>query len=201
MVICSYCKLEVKAFDLPEHSEACGSRTDVCDKCNQRVLLKYMEDHHDNYCGKAIPEPSSHRHRLLPAQDQLPAYHHLYPPGGSHVALPSNPTRYEDQQVPEFNKATETDLSGQPSEVTAGPSLVNPTMVIDQDWVGSVANALGEDNLDSMLAENISYETSRRLAVSDRRFLQEEQGINHTSVCMCAYVHVSACLHVQCMYV
>ena len=44
-VNCKYCELEVRAGDYDSHIETCGSRTDYCDRCNVRVMLKDMEEH------------------------------------------------------------------------------------------------------------------------------------------------------------
>ena len=49
---CKYCQLEVKAVDFMEHTAACGSRTDVCDKCLTRLMLRDMDDHK---CGEPPP--------------------------------------------------------------------------------------------------------------------------------------------------
>ena len=50
-VECKYCELEVKAGDYDTHIDTCGSRTDFCDKCNIRVMLKDMEEHKLAKCG------------------------------------------------------------------------------------------------------------------------------------------------------
>ena len=181
--MCPYCQLEVKANEFDEHSDPCGSRTDVCDNCNQRVMLKFMEEHHRDYCGKSLPEPSSHRHRLLPTQPpQAPAYHDLYPPQrDSHApavaVTPLHPYHDPPPYYPDDQPARDEGSSQQPSETRAElspPSLHNPTMIIDPDWLGSVADAVGEKNLDSMLAQTMSYETSRHQIRNDQQMLEEE---------------------------
>ena len=67
-VLCKYCELEVKAADYDSHVDACGSRTDFCDKCNCRVMLKDMEEHKLAKCGdlKAVEFP------LEPTMENLP---------------------------------------------------------------------------------------------------------------------------------
>ena len=51
-VECEYCELQVKAKDQYEHEDQCGSRTDVCEKCQQYVMLKMMKHHKEYSCGK-----------------------------------------------------------------------------------------------------------------------------------------------------
>ena len=61
---CKYCELEVRAGDYDTHTDACGSRTDFCDRCNVRVMLKEMEEHKLTKCGdlkaaeQLYPEPT-----------------------------------------------------------------------------------------------------------------------------------------------
>ena len=51
-VECQYCELQIKAHDKLQHEDRCGSRTDVCEKCQQYVMLKMMKEHEEHYCGK-----------------------------------------------------------------------------------------------------------------------------------------------------
>ena len=51
-VECQYCELQIKAHEKLEHEDRCGSRTDVCEKCQQYVMLKMMKEHEEYYCGK-----------------------------------------------------------------------------------------------------------------------------------------------------
>ena len=57
---CKYCELEVRAGDYDSHVEACGSRTDFCDRCNVRVMLKDMEEHKLAKCGDLKADPELH---------------------------------------------------------------------------------------------------------------------------------------------
>ena len=186
MVICPYCQLEVKEMDLDEHSAPCGSRTDVCDKCLQRVMLRYMEEHHKKYCGK--PQPSYHQHHVRP-QPVLPDYSELYSHQDSYSRPVLQEAVSERQHSPVFHHdhpaVNDGFLPPEPEErhpplseagPVQSPPSGNPTMVIDQDWVGSVASACGGDRLDSMIAENMTYESSRRVARRDKGMLVREQG-------------------------
>ena len=78
VVECKYCELDVKAADYDTHIDACGSRTDYCDKCNVRVMLKDMEEHKLAKCGdlKAVEFPMEPTLENLP-----PAYMDGYSPG------------------------------------------------------------------------------------------------------------------------
>ena len=66
MIPCKHCELEVKAINFQEHIAACGSRTDVCDKCLQRVMLRDMESHQKHGCIKPHPPGTN------PFRSQLP---------------------------------------------------------------------------------------------------------------------------------
>jgi len=50
-VKCLYCELEMPAIDLTEHHEFCGSRTDLCNKCQQYIMYKDMQKHEDSDCS------------------------------------------------------------------------------------------------------------------------------------------------------
>ena len=42
---CEFCELSYPAMNFEEHQAVCGSRTDKCDICGERVMLKVMESH------------------------------------------------------------------------------------------------------------------------------------------------------------
>ena len=42
---CEFCNLDVSFHEFAEHQLVCGSRTDICSNCNQRVLLSKMNNH------------------------------------------------------------------------------------------------------------------------------------------------------------
>ena len=176
-------------MDYEEHSAPCGSRTDLCDKCNERVMLRYMEEHHALYCGKPRPQPTYHRQ--VKTQVPLPYYSERYPQPDSYgrpvlqpaiskrTPSPSSPVPLHDSPTLQngFHPTEQEEGYGLPSaEVGSVQPGGNVTMMIDQDWVGSVANACGEDNLDSMIAQNMGYEDARRMARRDRGMLVKERG-------------------------
>ncbi|XP_028400581.1 TRAF-type zinc finger domain-containing protein 1-like [Dendronephthya gigantea] len=49
-VNCKYCEIAMLACEMGEHEEACGSRTDECENCKRRILLKDLEDHIASGC-------------------------------------------------------------------------------------------------------------------------------------------------------
>ena len=54
MIYCEYCELQFKAGEKYEHEDQCGSRTDICEKCQQYVMLKMMKEHKEHLCGKPV---------------------------------------------------------------------------------------------------------------------------------------------------
>ena len=59
----------MKSADYDVHIDACGSRTDYCEKCNIRVMLKDMEEHKLIKCGdlKAEDFPTEPTPENLPS--------------------------------------------------------------------------------------------------------------------------------------
>lgn len=49
---CSYCDLEYPKCDFKAHEQACGSRTEDCDKCQQKVMLCDMIRHELSGCHR-----------------------------------------------------------------------------------------------------------------------------------------------------
>ena len=48
---CKYCELDITRDEYTDHTESCGSRTDFCELCNQRVMLRNMQEHLENKCA------------------------------------------------------------------------------------------------------------------------------------------------------
>ena len=49
-VECKFCDLKILRSEYEEHQNDCGSRTDLCELCNQRVMLKDMDEHKQAKC-------------------------------------------------------------------------------------------------------------------------------------------------------
>lgn len=54
-VVCEYCELELPFSEMKSHKDFCGSRTQLCEKCNKYVLHKDLEDHLNNDCQAELP--------------------------------------------------------------------------------------------------------------------------------------------------
>ncbi|KAK7793189.1 hypothetical protein R5R35_012833 [Gryllus longicercus] len=50
-ICCAFCHIEVEAFELLEHENYCGSRTERCEECGEFVMLKYQQLHQDSNHG------------------------------------------------------------------------------------------------------------------------------------------------------
>lgn len=202
---CPYCDTIIKAHQYDDHVDTCGSRTDVCDKCLQRFMLKYLEDHVRNCNSQTaelprLPTPppigtySNDRRSPSPRYEAPPIAvplnlprladrdimrPHVRDPGIPVVGLPFNPL------VPRPDLSTpEDDGNGRPA---------NPTIVLDPNWVGSIAEAMGVDDseLDRIVAGNINaYQQISQNALGHRERDHElEQGtsfLDYTSyMCSC----------------
>jgi len=129
MMDCEYCELQFKAMDLCEHQDSCGSRTDVCEKCQQYVMLKEMKSHLENMCISVV-QPNGRR---------------------------SHPTNVGETN--NNNGGGTTGYGGEATgfgETAAyGSGAMEPEL--DQSWVNAIA-ACNDDgrSLSSILAENLT---------------------------------------------
>ena len=89
----------MRAGEYDGHIDTCGSRTDYCDKCNLRVMLKDMEEHKLTKCGdlKAEEFPMEPTLENLPPS-YMDGYSTNDPPegplireGGHGILFPSPP--------------------------------------------------------------------------------------------------------------
>ncbi|GIY72729.1 hypothetical protein CDAR_53613 [Caerostris darwini] len=46
-VSCEYCELELPLDEIEEHTNACGSRTEKCLKCNKLIIIRDLKEHTD----------------------------------------------------------------------------------------------------------------------------------------------------------
>lgn len=59
---CQYCELELPKFDLGEHENYCGARTEKCQDCGELVMFKYRQLHKDsNNCFLKLNDGESKR--------------------------------------------------------------------------------------------------------------------------------------------
>ena len=150
---CKYCELDIRRGDYHEHSEQCGSRTDFCELCNQRVMLKEMSEHKLTKCGHMRAESPLQRYQLegmglLGQQDG----------GESDSSDDFNPNYYPPHVI------------GRPTTPPPPYERRNDeSMHVDPHWLQTVAEACGEDNLDALLAQNVFFENMRSVR-SDGNF-------------------------------
>lgn len=138
-----------------------------------------MEQHQRQGCPKP---PSSHHGNsqdvLVTSNEHvpLPAYADLYSPEVHHVVphviqYPSSPTVPPLHPIsPQEPEQLHSDHPRKDSPTT------NPTMIINAEWVESVAGACG-DTLDSVIAETMTYETVRRSAAISNEYIKKEKGM------------------------
>jgi len=167
MVDCEYCELQVKAMDHYQHQDHCGSRTDVCDKCQQYVMLKEMKNHLENMCAAVVPDDR----RSHPIHVEEPNFNVGEAAGYEGVAA-----RYGGEA---------TGFAG-----TAGyGGGAMESAGLDQSWVNAIA-ACNEDgrSLASILAENLAGNDRQWPPVNNSTF-----GM-HTCVCMCGVYVWCVCM-------
>lgn len=148
---CKYCELDIRRSDYPEHVEQCGSRTDFCELCNQRVMLKDMSEHKAMKCGHMKAESALRRsdlHNMGLDSDCESDDDFNLPPGNNLPVAP--PPRYEEHR--------------------------EDSVHVDPHWLQTVAEACGEDNLDALLAQNVFFENMRSTRSGDPYVTNRELG-------------------------
>ena len=141
-------------MDLPQHSEGCGSRTDFCELCNRRVMLRDMAEHKENKCDQGVVDETIDITGF--ADNQAPGA--FFPPpynmaslfGHAHPDMPLFPQQH-------------------PAAAYEGPSSPahrEDSMQVDPQWLASVAGVCGEENLDQVLAQNLMVQGSYSAAAS-----------------------------------
>ena len=51
---CKFCEIILPACDISEHQESCGSRTEECENCQRRILVKDFENHIASGCKTPV---------------------------------------------------------------------------------------------------------------------------------------------------
>ena len=106
MVECEYCELQVKAHEKYQHEDQCGSRTDVCEKCQQYVMLKKMKEHTEHLCGK--PVNTAPPLQLPPDEWAFEGFHPAEGGGaGAHVGGAVEPAELDQSWVDALNACRE----------------------------------------------------------------------------------------------
>ena len=135
---CKYCELDIRRGSYPEHVEQCGSRTDYCELCNQRVMLKEMNEHKAMKCGHMKSESPLNDSDLR----------------GMGLVDESDESGSDEGH----SFWTEHHSTGPPPPYEHSH---DDSMQVDPYWLQTVAEACGEDNLDALLAQNVFFENVR----------------------------------------
>ena len=169
------------------HAYVCGSRTDICEVCQMRVMLRDMENHGKNQCGLLPPagliNPTPTRPPVLDLPPNPPPYSEVELDSAQGMDTPQWPNRLnplDNENAPyvavdadeEAFAEQETDPSA-PLEIPEhayNPRPANPTMVIDAAWLSSMKAVYGEDaDLDAIVAQNMMMENLRQVTAHDDR--------------------------------
>ncbi|KAB0791435.1 hypothetical protein PPYR_03235 [Photinus pyralis] len=94
---CQYCEIELPKFELGEHEDYCGARTEKCQDCGENVMFKYRQLHLDSnhgYVGSGTrPAPQTSRRPVpltaLMTDLDFPIYS-SHPPGRSMLSTTSS---------------------------------------------------------------------------------------------------------------
>ena len=147
-VECKYCELDIRRGDYQEHVEQCGSRTDFCELCNQRVMLKDMSEHKEMKCGHMKSESPLRQSDLR---------------GMGLVEDLGNGSESDDDFYDDY-PLHGNDLANH--SVTLPPPYERShdnSMHVDPYWLQTVAEACGEESLDALLAQNMFFENMRNV--------------------------------------
>ena len=188
-VECKFCELDIRRGSYPEHVEQCGSRTDYCELCNQRVMLKDMNEHKEMKCGHIRAESPLQRSDLrgmglIVESSESESEGEYYHPHSHDNEAPSPPPPYEHSY--------------------------DDSMQVDPYWLQTVAEACGEDNLDALLAQNVFFENMRSARSGDHNNMTTTQSHDHhmttegshasgrccTKVCR-TYCYDGICMHYE----
>ncbi len=139
---CKYCELDIARGVYDEHVEGCGSRTDFCELCNQRVMLRDMQEHLENKCKMPSREedtspPSYFAGLGLNSQDLV-----------NTGAMPHHHSGFNmnDLMLPPYQGRLHPPASQNQASVH-----------VDTQWLTSVREACGsDDDLDQVLAQNLN---------------------------------------------
>ena len=171
MVECKYCELDIKFKDFETHLDSCGSRTDYCDRCNRRVMLKNMEEHKAMKCGRGESPPIDETlGNIFPYAEEYPVEEgrfddfHYNDFAGGHVHV------YEHYQ----NGLTAEDVPHDQPHPTENTQNAPESFQVDPQWLETVAKACSPEDLDRVLAQNMFYENLRQVSARD-----EYHGVRH----------------------
>ena len=168
MLECKYCDLEVRQAAYDEHVESCGSRTDHCEMCLQRVMLKDMQEHRNLKCGSLRANDDDdpldpQTLRELAELDHAPPYHFLH---DHHHQGYHHPYAVDHQSQAAVNSGSRRTPS--PPPPLPPPAYVDQQSVqLDPVWIQTVASACGEEELDDLLAQNMFAENMRQATARD----------------------------------
>lgn len=175
---CKYCELEILRKNYTEHIEGCGSRTDICELCSERVRLRDMYEHKQSKCrqgvngstGVPLLQPyqdfdsqgffsplstlfSSHgtHQSLFGVSPNQPGFVHPFVPLPAQPAINHAHSSVADQAMPRPQQ------SDAPADHSAEDSLH-----VDPQWLASVAGVCGDESLDQVVAQNMMIEDYQR---------------------------------------
>ena len=150
---CKYCQLEIRRVDYLEHVDGCGSRTDFCEICNQRVMLRDMDEHKLAKCAHMKSEDSLDP--LIFKQLQEEDQHEFIDSYGRFGDVVFIHHRMNDSHEPVFDH-TYHHTQVQPS--SPSHDCHEEDIHVDPQWLASVADVCGEEDLDHVLAQNLVVE-------------------------------------------
>lgn len=219
MVECKYCELDVKHKEYGDHVDACGSRTDYCELCGQRVMLKDMDEHKMAKCASVRAESPLDQHTLDNLEGLTPprAYEHQFGDENGYGFSPFYPYGngygyygdHYDNEYGHYGDAHVHERSQSPVEVHTCPTDPQPpspppysaddNVHVDPQWLQTVAEVCGEEDLDRVLAQNMFYMNVKQATARDeyvpieREVVEEgmaadrQRGEKRNGVCVCVY--------------
>jgi len=146
---CKYCELDITRDQYEEHTEGCGSRTDFCELCNQRVMLRDMEEHLVNKCQKKLLGEREYTHDPYGHGPGLMDQHGYPDPGGMSDFLPPS------YQAIYSNGGGLPGIGRQISPPSPPHSDHDQgSLQVDPQWLASVSGAGVSEDLGQVVAHN-----------------------------------------------
>ena len=196
---CKYCELDVKHKEYGDHVDACGSRTDYCELCGQRVMLKDMDEHKMAKCASVRAEspldqhtidnlegltpPHAHEHQFGDGSGYAYGGYYLYGDGYGRYGdgygrygdgygyyddhYDNEYGRYGDAPVHERSQSPVHTRPPDPRPPSPPPYSADDNVHVDPQWLQTVAEACGEEDLDRVLAQNMFYMNVKHVTARD----------------------------------
>lgn len=171
----------------------CGSRTEICEMCGQRVMLKDLDEHKMHKCASVRAEspldPNTLENLDFSQQEYYgdvfgyDPYNNQYGHHGDEYGYYGNDYGHHGGEYGDYGDRYNHygnvhdyeqgqnggELHAYPTDPQAPPPPYpgDDSINVDPQWLETVAKACGEENLDRVLAQNVFYMNMRQATARD----------------------------------